>query len=80
MTDTAIEKVLKQLLEGKFSSQELSEKLNMPLVTVRCTVSQLRHMGLVEDVPLEKRGKPFTLTQEGHEYIKKKMSNNAPVS
>ena len=71
MVDTAIEKILKLLSEGKFSQQEIGEKLKLPMGTVRATLSQLRHMGLVEGVPREKRGMPFTVTQEGHDYIKK---------
>ena len=79
MPDTVIEKILKLLAQGKFSTWEISEKLGIPLSSVRATISQLRHMDLVEDVPREgsppilKRGKPFTLTQEGRDYIKKKM-------
>lgn len=73
MYETAIEKIMKKLSEGNFSTQELSEKLDLPLSSVRATLSQLRHMGLVEPVPKEKRGIPFTLTEEGRDYIKKKM-------
>jgi DNA-binding transcriptional ArsR family regulator len=79
MTDTVIEKILKLLSEGHFSTREISEKLGIPLSSVRATISQLRHMDLVEDVPREgsppvlKRGKTFTLTQEGRDYVRKKM-------
>jgi len=75
MVDTAIEKILKLLSEGKFSQQEIGEKLKLPMGTVRATLSQLRHMGLVEGVPKEKRGTPFTVTQEGRDYIRKKMES-----
>jgi len=71
MSDTAIEKILKQLSEGSFSTQELSKNLDLPMGTVRATLSQLRHMGLVDRIPLEKRGTPFTLTQEGRDHVKK---------
>lgn len=73
MPDTAIEKILNLLAEGKFSTQELSEKLDLPLSSVRATLSQLRHMGLVEPVPAEKRGTPFTVTKEGSDYVNKKI-------
>lgn len=71
MSDTAIEKILKLLSQDNFSTQELSDRLHLPMSTVRATLSQLRHIGLVEGVPKEKRGMPFTLTQEGRDYIKK---------
>jgi len=71
MSDTAIEKIMKLLSQGNFSTQELSEKLELPLSSIRATLSQLRHMGLVEPVPKEKRGMPFTLTQEGRDYMRK---------
>ena len=75
MSDTAIEKILKLLSQGHFSQQELAQKLQLPMGTVRATLSQLRHMGLVEAVPREKRGMPFTVTQEGRNYVKKRMEN-----
>ena len=75
MSDTAIEKILNKLSQGHFSIPELSEKLDLPLGTVRATLSQLRHMGLVEGVSKEKRGLPFTVTQEGRDYVKKRMEN-----
>lgn len=40
---------------------------------MRATLSQLRHMGLVEPVPAEKRGTPFTVTKEGSDYVNKKI-------
>ena len=75
MSDTLIEKILKELSQLNLSTQELSEKLDVPLSSVRATLSQLRHMGLVEGVPTEKRGTPFTVTQEGRNYVKKRMEN-----
>jgi len=67
--ETAIEKILKMLLTDSYSSHEISEKLQMPIGTVRSTLSLLRRLGLVK--PTEgKRGQPFTITDTGRARLK----------
>jgi len=66
--ETAIEKVLKLLSESDHSTQEIADKLKMPLGTVRSTLSLLRRLGLVEPTK-GKRGVPYKLTQEGRDRL-----------
>lgn len=69
MTDTAIEKILKLLTQENHSTEEIARALDMPLGTVRSTLSLLKRVGLVKPTA-GKRGVPYTITQEGREHLK----------
>lgn len=73
MSETALEKIMELLLKGNFSTSEIASELKLPLGTVRSTISLLKRTGFTEPVPEKKRGTPYKLTEEGREYIKKKL-------
>lgn len=75
MSDTAIDKILKALLQHHRSTEELSKDLDLPMGTVRSTLSTLKRMGFVEPVPEEKRGVPFKLTKAGQEKVTKRADD-----
>ncbi len=70
---TAIEKILSQLLNAEYSTSEMADVLELPVGTVRSTISLLNRLGLIEAVPKKKRGKPFKITQKGRDYLKEKQ-------
>lgn len=74
MSETALEKILKLLLKGNYSTSEIAFELDLPLGTVRSTISLLKRTGFTEPVPEKKRGTPYKLTEKGREYIEQKIA------
>ena len=70
MSDTAIEKILKVLAEDIFSIPEIMQRTGLPKGTVTATLSQLKHMGLVDRVVPLKRGVPYGITEIGRDYLR----------
>lgn len=72
MSKTAIDKILELLATGNYDTNQIAKELKMPLGTVRSTLSLLARLGLVIQVPEQKHGVPYTITEKGRGELQAK--------
>jgi predicted transcriptional regulator len=65
---TVLEKILRLLAQGNYSTMEIAEEPDVPEGNVRSSLSIMKRLCLVKRVK-GKRGVPYTITDAGKEHL-----------